>query len=530
MSNQAPNNPANTISHSTASKRGRAPRELPVRRESNDGYFPLASVGGAFGVTAELVPYARIVDYQEKRAIPEQGYYRLCRHPIVRRLEARVRALIEVPVVQLVHSPGLAAEELAHFLSLTPGPWSVVEMEGVPDRWPEGATHVVCALAEGVVRMGLILSRESDHAPLLWERIRKRGAVPSARDAALLCGESPGTEPREEISDAICHELRVLSAAPHCSLYPTGMGALVAAVDAMWNPNRPDIAIVGHLYSDTHVLLSEMPWHADMSFRSHFLRADQAESLAELLADANVGLVFVETITNPLVEIPNLPRIIELARAAGARVLVDNTMASPANCRPLELGAHAVVESTTKYLSGGNDHGGGAVLTGDTAISTRLVAEQGRLGSGMSGFEGEALMGGMTSYLERMPRFNDNGRRMAAFLREHPAVAQVWFPTDDQMAQAGHIHGAASVVSFTLQDGSLEALTRFLETPMSGVYKAPSLGSDVTLLCPYTLLTYFHRDAAYLDEIRLPRHLLRFSVGCEVDFEPVLDAVRNALD
>jgi len=317
----------------------------------------LASVGGEFGVTAELVPYDRIVDYQEKRAIPTQGYYRLCRHPNVRCLEARVRAVIDVPVVQLVHSPGLAAEELAHFLSLTPGRWSVVEMEGVPDHWPEDATHVVCSLAEGAVRMGLILSRESEHGPLLWERIRKRGAVPSARDAALLCGEDPGAEPRDNISEAVCHELRVLSGAPHCSLYPTGMNALVAGVDAMWNPNRPDIAIVGHLYSDTHVLLSEMPWHAGMSFRSHFLRADKTESLAELLADANVGLVFVETITNPLVEIPDLPRVIELARAAGARVLVDNTMASPANCRPLDLGAHAVIESTTKYLSGGNGVG-----------------------------------------------------------------------------------------------------------------------------------------------------------------------------
>jgi len=135
----------------------------------------------------------------------------------------------------------------------------------------------------------------------------------------------------------------------------------------------------------------------------------------------------------------------------------------------------------------------------------------------------------LATYLERMPRFNENGRRMAAFLREHPAVAQVWFPTDDQLEQAGHLHAAASVVSFTLKDGSLPALTRFLEAAMPGVYKAPSLGSDVTLLCPYTLLTYFHRDAAYLDAIRLPRHLLRFSVGCEADFEPVLASVGKAL-
>jgi len=402
-------------------------------------------------------------------------------------------------------------------------------MEGVPERWPDGATHVVCSLVAGAVRMGLILSRESEHAPLLWERIRKRGAVPSARDAAFLCGEDPGSEPREDVDDAVCHELRVLTAAPNCSLYPTGMNALVAAFDAMWNPDRPDVAIVGHLYSDTHVLLSEMPWHAGMSFRSHFLRADQTEALAELLADSKVGLVFVETITNPLVEIPDLPRVIELARAAGARVLVDNTMASPANCRPLELGAHAVVESTTKYLSGGNDHGGGAVLTGDTAISTRLAAEQGRLGSGMSGYEAETLMAGLATYRERMPRFNENGRRMAAFLRDHAAVDRVWFPTGDELDQAGHLHGAASVVSFTLRDGSLGALTGFLEAEMSGVFKAPSLGSDVTLLCPYTLLTYFHRDEEYLDTIRLPRHLLRFSVGCEADFEPVLQSVGKAL-
>jgi len=518
-----------TISHSTSAIRGRTPDELPKLRESDEGYFPLTSVGGAFGVTAELVPYERIVDYQEKRATPAQGYYRLCRHPIVRRLEARVRSVQDVPVVQLVHSPAMAAEELAHFLSLTPGVWSVVEVVGVPEHWPHGATHVVCSLAKGAVRMGLILSRVAEHGPLLWERIRKRGAVPSARDAAWLCGEDPGVSPRDGVTEAVCHELRVLSAAPHCSLYPTGMAALVAAFEAMWNPARPDIAIVGHLYSDTHVLLSEMPWRAGMNFRSHFLRADQSEDLEQLLADPKLGLVFVETITNPLVEIPDLPRVIELARAADARVLVDNTMASPANCRPLALGAHAVVESTTKYLSGGNDHGGGAVLTGDLAISTRLVSDQGRMGSGMSGFEGEALLAGLATYPERLPRFNDNGRRMAEFLRAHPAVERVWFPTEAELERAGHLLGAGSVVSFTLKDGSLDALTRVLEAPMAGVYKAPSLGSDLTLLCPYTLLTYYHRDDVYLDAIRLPRHLLRFSVGSETAFEPVLQSVGNAL-
>jgi cystathionine beta-lyase/cystathionine gamma-synthase len=82
--------------------------------------------------------------------------------------------------------------------------------------------------------------------------------------------------------------------------------------------------------------------------------------------------------------------------------------------------------------------------------------------------------------------------------------------------------GAAGVVSCVLKDPSREPLLRFYDTPMPALRKAPSLGSDTTLFCPYILLTYFKRDDAYLAQYGLPRHLLRFAVGCETDLAPLL--------
>lgn len=508
---------------------GTAVESLGSRNIPEENYFDLNPVGGEYGVTAELIPYARIVDYQEKRGTPKQGYYRLVRHPKLRALEARIRGACDVPVVQLYHSPAIAAEELSHALTLASGTFKVVEANGIPARsdWPSNATHVVCSLERGAVRAGAVLSNVAEHGPLLFERARKRGAIPSARDAAWLCGEEAGPQPADNLHEHVCHELRVLHQAPHCSLYPTGMYAVAAAMEAMHDPSRPGVAIMGHLYSDTHVLLSEMPWRSTIEIRGRFFRADDTERLIQALSTGDIGIVFVETVTNPLVEVPDLPRIIQIAKERGVPVLVDNTMASPYNCRPLSLGADAVVESTTKYLSGGNRHGGGAVLTGNLNISTKLVAEAGRLGSSMSGFELVQLKEGLNTFRDRMPRFNANGKTMAEFLRQHPAVGNVWFPSDEECG--AHLQAAASVVSFTLADESLEALVKVLEADMPGVAKAPSLGSDQTLLCPYTLLTYYHRDDAYLDAIRLPRHLLRFSVGSEHDLSKVIEGVDKAL-
>jgi cystathionine gamma-synthase len=125
-----------------------------------------------------------------------------------------------------------------------------------------------------------------------------------------------------------------------------------------------------------------------------------------------------------------------------------------------------------------------------------------------------------------MPRFNRNGQALADMLRAHPAVDQVYFGTE---TLPEWLTGLGSVVSCTLKDPGQAALARVFDADMPGVIKAPSLGSNQTLFCPYVFLTYYDKSDAYLDACHLPRHLLRFAVGCEEDLQPVLSSISSAL-
>jgi cystathionine beta-lyase/cystathionine gamma-synthase len=212
---------------------------------------------------------------------------------------------------------------------------------------------------------------------------------------------------------------------------------------------------------------------------------------------------------------------------------VDNTIATPENCHPLQLGADYVVHSTTKYMNGRNDHGGGAVIVRDPRCARLLDDCQARMNDRMGPLDAAVLEGNLGSLRDRMGRFNQNAVRVASFLSEHRGVKVVFFnglPSHRSYATARRmLRGPGSVISFTLVRDSWDGLRAFYDSPLAGIVKAPSLGSDVTLLCPYTLLTHYNDTDEELAAIGLPRFLLRVSVGSETDIGPVLQALEEAL-
>ena len=147
--------------------------------------------------------------------------------------------------------------------------------------------------------------------------------------------------------------------------------------------------------------------------------------------------------------------------------------------------------------------------------------------------EAAALLEHLSSFPERMARFNRNAVAVAGFLGEHPGIARIFFnghPGHRSHATARRLlAGAGSVMSFTLANDSEDAMRAFYDSALPGIVKAPSLGSDMTLLCPYTLLTHYGEAEEVLAATGLPRYLLRLAVGCEQDIAPVLRAVREAL-
>src|SRR5499426_2334257 len=137
-------------------------------------------------------------------------------------------------------------------------------------------------------------------------------------------------------------------------------------------------------------------------------------------------MLFVETPTNPSMIVSDLRALAELARSRGARLVVDNTFMTPYFQRPLELGAHLVVHSTTKYLNGHSDMVGGIVISNDPALSERLQFLQNAVGAVPGPFDCWLVLRGLKTLPVRMERHDANARALAAWLAKHPKLSKVY--------------------------------------------------------------------------------------------------------
>src|SRR5215475_4182267 len=142
----------------------------------------------------------------------------------------------------------------------------------------------------------------------------------------------------------------------------------------------------------------------------------------------NTRLVFVETPTNPVMSLTDIQAVAGITRPRGIRLVVDNTFMSPYFQRPLELGAGIVIHSTTKYLNGHSDSVGGAVILNDDEDIRKLAFIQNSAGAILSPMDSWLVMRGTKTLAVRMRQHDENGRRVAQFLSEHPKVRKVYYP------------------------------------------------------------------------------------------------------
>ena len=151
----------------------------------------------------------------------------------------------------------------------------------------------------------------------------------------------------------------------------------------------------------------------------------------------------------------------------------------------------------------------------------------------ISPLESAALWECMQDFQERILRFNTNCSVIAEFLSTHLAVGFVYHPSLNSHSSYDTakklLSGNGGVVSFTLKDESENALKNFYDREFSSMIKAPSIGSNQTLICPYTLLTNYFSTDEELKEIKLPRHLIRISAGCETEIDGILEDLDFAL-
>ncbi|MGK5091059.1 PLP-dependent transferase [Deltaproteobacteria bacterium TL4] len=397
----------------------------------------------------------------------------------------------------------------------------------------EGSTYWVSNISFGshTIEGGVILSNADRQMAELNERRKRRGTVLSSRNIEFLMNDTPAQETNialKQVSQQLC----TMEKAHQAFLFPSGMNTIATLFSLLRSPKKSQIIAIGHLYTDTYALLTYDRLRIGSS-QNVFLDSNEIDQLPDVITEQTAAII-TETITNPLNDVPDLEAIAKTAHQYHIPFIVDNTFATPYNCNPLTLGADYVVHSTTKYLNGTNDHAGGAVLVRNAQQAELIQQFQQQWHNQLSPLEAEVLWEHLQDLDERMPKFNQNALKVATFLNAHPAVQKVYFnalPSHSSYEVAQKIlRGPGSVVSFVLKENHLEALRRFYNAPLDPILKAPSLGSNQTLLCPYTLLAHYHEEDRLLAELHLSRYLIRIAVGCEETIEPILAGLQRGLE
>jgi cystathionine gamma-synthase len=303
--------------------------------------------------------------------------------------------------------------------------------------------------------------------------------------------------------------LASLESAEHGVAFASGMAATTTLMHLVHPSER--VVSVNDVYGGVYRLFSQV--YQPKGYDIEFLSADEINtSLADHL-DERTRIVWLETPTNPLLNVIDIEAAAEAAHKVGAMVVVDNTFASPYLQRPLELGADIVLHSTTKYIGGHSDILGGFVATNDPTIAERLYFLQKSLGGVPGPFDSWLALRGIKTLALRMERHSENARRVAEYLASHQSVEQVLYPGLPN--HPGHeiakrqMKDFGGMVSFLVASEE-EAVELVGRTKIWTL--AESLGGVESLIEHPARMT--HASTAE-GPFAAPRNLIRLSVGIE---------------
>jgi cystathionine gamma-synthase len=310
--------------------------------------------------------------------------------------------------------------------------------------------------------------------------------------------------------------LASLESAEHGIAFSSGLGA-VTTIMHLLNPGDR-VVLIADVYGGVYRMTSQV--YEPKGYVFDYLPAADFENLADHL-DERTRLVWIETPSNPMLNIVDIRKAAEAAHAAGAILAVDNTFATPFLQRPLELGADIVVHSTTKYLGGHSDVVGGFAATNDPTISERLTFLQKSLGAVPGPLDCWLVLRGVKTLAVRMRQHCHNAHAISGFLERHPHVERVLYPglprhPGHQIA-ARQMHDFGGMISFMVESED-EAAALVARTKLFKL--AESLGGVESLIeLPARMTHASTADAPFA----APRNLIRLSVGLESPEDLLVD-------
>jgi len=324
--------------------------------------------------------------------------------------------------------------------------------------------------------------------------------------------------------DALQVQVAALEGASHAFAFASGLAGEDALLRSVLVPGDT-IVMSNDVYGGTHRLAKRIFGRWDVTVVT--VEMTDLEAVRHTVAEHKPRVLWVETPSNPFMKVSSISDLAEIAHAAGATVVVDNTFATPYLQRPLEWGADVVVHSMTKYLGGHSDVLGGAVVTSDAEIAEQVGFHQFAAGAVMSPFEAWLTTRGIKTLAVRVERHQENAMAIALVLEADPRVAEVFYP--GLPSHSGHelakkqMSGFGGMLSFRLATGT--QAKKFVEST-SVFTLAESLGGVESLVNYPCEMTHASVRGT---ELEVPDTIVRLSVGIE-SIDDLIADVTAALD
>lgn len=359
------------------------------------------------------------------------------------------------------------------------------------------------------------------------------GAImPPIYQTSTYVQESPGKHKgfayargKNPTRSALERNLAALENAKHCLCFSSGMGAMDAVIKLL---APGDEVITGDdLYGGSYRMFTKI--FEPMGIKFHFINLTDANTIKQHINN-KTKLIWIETPTNPTMQIVDIQACAAIAKENNLLLAVDNTFASPYLQNPLDLGAHIVMHSVTKYLGGHSDVVMGALCLNDDKTYERLAFIHNSCGATPGPMDSFLVLRGIKTLHLRMERHCLNGEKIAHFLKTHPKVEKVYWPgfsehPNHDIAKK-QMRGFGGMVSFVYKGSTEEAFAMASRVQVFSL--AESLGGVESLINHPATMTHASIPKAERERVGVVDNLLRLSVGVE-DVEDLIADLKQAL-
>ncbi len=320
-------------------------------------------------------------------------------------------------------------------------------------------------------------------------------------------------------------KLAAIEGAERAVLYSSGMAAVL-------------LVIMTYMKPEGHIIFTGDCYRQTRDFATNFLGKFGIEhSIVDPTAEAiehaikpNTNIIFTESPTNPYLRVLDIPAIVKVAKKRNILTIIDATLATPYNIKPIEMGVDVVLHSATKYLGGHNDLMAGVALGSDKLMND-LYKMQRMIGATPGPLTCFLLERGMKTFGMRMEHHNKAGLAVAQMLEAHPKIEKVWYPAlkshPDHKLATEQMKGFGSVISFLVRGGNTE--TRKFIDALELFLITPSLGGSESLVTQMWAMSFFDYPEQFRKEIGMVDNLVRLALGLE-DVEDLIADLKQALD